>query len=76
MIKVLPNLHRSVPVRLWHGTLVAVKWQLFISSRLANRQVVEVISTRERLWVARYGAVFLVVAFHLGRNRQVARISQ
>ena len=49
MIKVLPNLHRSVLVRLWHGTLVAVKWQLFISSRLANRQVVEVISTRERL---------------------------
>ena len=68
MIKVLPNLHRSVLVRLWHGTLVAVKWQLFISSRLANRQVVEVISTRERLWVARYGAVFLVVAFHLGRQ--------
>ena len=56
--------------RLRHGTSVAsyqtaqTQWQLFIPKTLENRQVVEVISTRDRLWVARYGAVFLVVALH------------
>ena len=56
--------------RLRHGTPVAgyqtaqSQWRLFIPETLENRQVVEVISTRERLLVARYGAAFLVVALH------------
>ena len=56
-------------IRLRHGTPVVgyqtaqTQWQLFIPETLENRKV-EVISTREHLWVARYGAVFLVVALH------------
>ena len=56
--------------RLRHGTPVAsyqtaqTQWQLFIPETLENRQVVEVISTRERLLVARYGTAFLAVALH------------
>ena len=55
--------------RLRHGTpvvgyqTVQTQWRLFIPETLENRKV-EVILTRERLWVARYGAVFLVVALH------------
>ena len=56
--------------RLRRGTPVAgyqtaqTQWRLFIPETLENRQVVEVISTREHLLVARYGTVFLVVALH------------
>ena len=56
--------------RLRHGTPVAgyqtaqSQWRLFIPEMLENHQVVEVISTRERLLVARYGAAFLVIALH------------
>ena len=63
--------------RLRHGTPVVsyqtaqTQWQLFIPKTLENRQAVEVISTRERLWVARYGAVFLVAELHLDKNRQL-----
>ena len=56
--------------RLWHGTpvvsyqTVQTQWQLFIPETLENRQVVEVISTQEHLWVACYGAAFLVAELH------------
>ena len=56
--------------RLRHGTSVVgyqtvqTQWQLFIPETLENGLVVEVISTRERLWVARCGAAFLVAELH------------
>ena len=36
--------------------------------QVKNQVVVEVISTRERRWVARYGAGFLVNRLQLGQN--------
>ena len=36
--------------------------------QVKNRVVVEVISTRDRRWVARYGAGFLVNRLQLGKN--------
>ena len=56
--------------RLRHGTPVAgyqtvqTQWQLFVPETLENSKVVEVISTRERLLLARYGAVLLVAELH------------
>ena len=60
--------------RLRHGTPVAgyqtaqTQWRLFIPETLENRKVVEVISTRDRRLVARYGADFLVNRLQLGQN--------
>ena len=67
--------------RLRHGTpvvgyqTVQTQWRLFIPETLENRQV-EVISTRKRRLGGTLWSCFLVIAFHLGRDRQVACISQ
>ena len=45
--------------------------QLATSNMLRNWQVVEVISTRDRLLTARYGTDFLVTELNLGKNWQM-----
>ena len=65
--------------RLRHGTpvvgyqTVQTQWRLFIPETLENRQVVEVISTRERLWVARYKAGFLVAELHFRQKQATGK---